>query len=657
MASRCRICVATGVDGLAMPGADVCEAHQPYSTASEGFTTGLTQSLDELAMGNPAQTAAVAAPPGLGDSAATGGPLRAAGAPPAVPPLGRVIWLPSTFLSDLVETAILHHFDVIQAASMLNGGSVGLAPKDMQAGWDAVVSALRSLAFDPDAVDEWHCLGIIPASGPKPSELLIEQRYVIAATLVSLSSCSSWSEADKALADAFQERLEKAREACLAMLPGGLVCWAPSDASTLGRLRESYMQHAAEDPRPRTLRLLVPLDTLPGSSSATSILDLWTHPLLHDKWKPVIRSIEFTSQALEIVQSGAVAPTTSSRTLMIATVSASAPFVAPGVRSVALPLFDLARGRGIRVDCLVSDLIVVRRAMSVALAGRPVRWTEPMRSPGSTPTLTRVFFTGYFPVGAVSALDVKMLISILRNTHVPATTLLASEDVFSDSGAAILELTDPAAALSVVPLCDDMAFVTSKTLTLRTLTTVEVWQEKLESMFATDPACFASKLRWRRSRNGGRTIAQPEATQRQLQASRRMAMAPSPSDRSQQAEVVVHGSMGYDPRQVELQVIQVLASNGVVLREGVATSTSTAGFWYSGAAPASSGAGGRLRLHLTSTEELGKVRDALHDKAFQLGSEMVSLTVSDDASLAEQAKNGRRGVRRQAAPPSADGAA
>eukprot|EP00959_Pyramimonas_sp_CCMP1952_P194037 4057627-Pyramimonas_sp.AAC.1 len=72
-----------------------------------------------------------------------------------------------------------------------------------------------------------------------------------------------------------------------------------------------------------------------------------------------------------------------------------------------------------------------------------------------------------------------------------------------------------------------MAFVTNKTLTLRSLAAQRVWEEKLESMFATDSSCFASKLRWRRSRNGGRTIAQPEATQRQLHAPRRVAEAPS----------------------------------------------------------------------------------------------------------------------------------
>ncbi len=44
------------------------------------------------------------------------------------------------------------------------------------------------------------------------------------------------------------------------------------------------------------------------------------------------------------------------------------------------------------------------------------------------------------------------------------------------------------------------------------------WDVKLEYVFAEDQSYFISKLRWRRSRNGGRTISQPAATQRQMQA-------------------------------------------------------------------------------------------------------------------------------------------
>ncbi len=90
---------------------------------------------------------------------------------------------------------------------------------------------------------------------------------------------------------------------------------------------------------------------------------------------------------------------------------------------------------------------------------------------------------------------------------------------------------------------------------------------------------------------------------------------------------------------------------GLGLQEREATAPSAAGTWHSIAASTTSGPSGRLQLHLASEDELALVRDILHDKAFQLGSDMVSLSVLDDAALAAQAKNGRRGGSKSGDPP------
>jgi hypothetical protein len=429
----------------------------------------------------------------------------------------------------------------------------------------------------------------------------------------------------------------------------GLICWAPSEPSALGRLLSAFMQHAADDPHPRTLRLIVPMDTLPGCTSATGIMDLWSHPLLQDKWKAIVRRVEFTSQSLQIVQSGKTAPTTPTRTLMIATISASATFSPPSVLSVSAPLFQATRGHGIRVDCLVTDLMRVRRALALALCTRPLQWTDPARSPGSTATAGRVCLTGYFPPNEVTAMDLHMMFANLRNFHLPVTALVASEALFANNAAMIIEASDPAAAMQVVALCQEMAFVAPKTLTITSMADSATWEDKLERMFADDPSCFISKLRWRRSRNGGRTIAQPAATQRQMQASQRVATVSAAATKST-AEVVINGHLGHNGRQVVLQIIQVITDRGLVLQERCETTPSVEGSWLAVASSTTSGPAGRLQLHLSSEEELSLVRNLLHDKAFQLGSDMVSLSVLDDTALASQAKNGRRGARSRANP-------
>jgi hypothetical protein len=630
-----------------------------------------------------------------------------------------VIWLPCSFVQDLFETAVLSHFEVVKAAAAVSTDHIGLTPKALLCGWPPVLAALKGLAYCLDLSDPWFRLGILPHAGQKPSELLIEQRFLVASTFLSAALSPTWPAADWKQASEAATCLEEARSACLELLPGvlrdrardprfscprwaqlgreallavvhaapaqdygldsrilppeeardlstrlaldpvralasvqasGLVCWAPADAAALGRLLKGYMEHAAETLQPRCLRLVVPLDTLPGCTSAQGIMDLWSHPLLQDKWKAIVRRIVFTSQSLQVVQSGAVAPVIATRTLMIATVSASHVFSLPGVLPVSEPLFQAERGQGLRIDCLVTDLMKVRRALAGALSTRPVQWTDPSRSPGSTSTAARVFFTGYLPANEVTAMDWHRIFANLRNFHLPRSTLVASEAVFANNAAMILEVSDPAAACAVVALCEEMAFISPKALTITSLAAQTTWEARLEQLFAEDPSCFASKLRWRRSRNGGRTIAQPAATQRQMQASQRVATAP-PTAGPAVAEITINGNLGHNGRRIELQIIQVLSDLGLTLLERAASAPAAGGTWHSIEASTSSSPSGRLMVLLHTEAELDAVRLALHDRAFQLGGDMISLTVADDVALAMQAKNGRRGARSRASPP------
>ena len=246
-------------------------------------------------------------------------------------------------------------------------------------------------------------------------------------------------------------------------------------------------------------------------------------------------------------------------------------------------------------------------------------------------------------------MDLHMMFANLRNHHLPSTALVASEAIYANNAAMVLEVSDPAAMLAVVPLCDEMAFVSAKALTITSLAAVAVWEDKLEQLYADDPACFITRLRWRKSRNGGRTIAQPEATMRQMQASQRVATT-CPARVMATADITINGDLGYNGRKIELQVIQVLAAQGLALQERMASDPSSAGTWLSVAAATSAGPSGRLQVHVASEEELEAVRRTLHDRAFQLGSDLISLSVVDDAALARQAKNGRRGARSRAGP-------
>ncbi len=154
-------------------------------------------------------------PPGL--AAAT----PAATTVPDDQPL-HTFWLPATFMQELFETAVLLHFEVVKASAAVAGDHIGLVPKELLTGWAPVRAALVGLAYNFVVEDPWCRLGILPHAGQKPTELLIEQRFTVAATFLSTALAPTWSKSDKASAAQALNGLETARLACLELLPAVL---------------------------------------------------------------------------------------------------------------------------------------------------------------------------------------------------------------------------------------------------------------------------------------------------------------------------------------------------------------------------------------------------------------------------------------------------
>ena len=164
--------------------------------------------------------------------------------------------------------------------------------------------------------------------------------------------------------------------------------------------------------------------------------------------------------------------------------------------------------------------------------------------------------------------------------------------------------------------------------------------------------------RWRPSRNGGRTVAQPAATRQQLKASQRVAAARAqPTTRTLTsgvpAEVSVLGHLGHEAQQVQEHIIAVLSAGGVKLTEKAAGETLPPGSWGPIPSSEASGPSGRMRLQLKTVEQAALVHSLLHEKTIQRGSDVISLAVAVDEDLAEQAKNSRRGASRRPGPPQA----
>ena len=98
-----------------------------------------------------------------------------------------------------------------------------------------------------------------------------------------------------------------------------LVAWAPKDAGQTQKIATTWRLHASEFRRLRKISLLVPFVGLPHMRSAADIMDVWTHPLLHEKWKDVVSEVQFLATPAPIIMSGETAPLHAQRHIAIFT--------------------------------------------------------------------------------------------------------------------------------------------------------------------------------------------------------------------------------------------------------------------------------------------------------------------------------------------------
>ena len=122
----------------------------------------------------------------------------------------------------------------------------------------------------------------------------------------------------------------------------------------------------------------------------------------------------------------------------------------------------------------------------------------------------------------------------------------------------------------------------------------------------------------------------------------------------------MQGAIGHSGDQVLGAIISCLHRQGIHLERVGSAAVLGENEWQSVDCYTTGKPSGTLRVALRSAAQLKEVKDILHEKAIQLGSDLVALAVVDDESAVAQAKNARRGARPRArasaaSPPAAPG--
>jgi hypothetical protein len=339
----------------------------------------------------------------------------------------------------------------------------------------------------------------------------------------------------------------------------GLVTLAPNDNDALQRLATAYLQFATTTHTETHLVLLIPHDHFPGCTSTVSIQDLWWHPLLGDKWKRIVRQIEFLKQPACCVFSGASGPTYHTKSFALVTLATFMQPVPTAMTEWRDTVYSATSGPIIIVDCNASQSLNTRRALEDARLPGLLCWEGPLRSLGSQGQDRRVIYKGYFPASSSSLLDMKLRVNMLTRRNDLRGVLVGLQSTFSDPSSFLADLTHANVASAIMHLAEEVVFVSPRLALLHTAQEKSHWENALTELFEKDAIQSVERIRWRPSRHGGRTWVQPIALENQIRAAKTKAAGrrhchASRPDPSLSSLIVLRGSLGADPAKKPCQV-------------------------------------------------------------------------------------------------------
>ena len=176
---------------------------------------------------------------------------------------------------------------------------------------------------------------------------------------------------------------------------------------------------------------------------------------------------------------------------------------------------------------------------------------------------------------------------------------------------------------------------------------VQLWQQKMDTVLASDPDSAATRLKWKPSRCGGRALATPSATTTALSASRRRKGATRGSTSLDHiAELAIKGEVGREDGEVlKLLITHLSSATGIALVEADPARGLREVSYVHLASQDPSAPPGRLRMLLRDADEVRRVYAALHGQTIQVGQDTIAIEITNDlyeaARLPGNAQRGR----------------
>ena len=226
---------------------------------------------------------------------------------------------------------------------------------------------------------------------------------------------------------------------------------------------------------------------LPGCQSAEQVMDIWTHPLLSDRWGDVLQEVKLLTSPAMMIISGASGPIHTQRPLAIITLGSPGGRLSPMVFNWKPTLFDYNN-----INTLVIDVPEGHRWKTFKLLGKLkipglVHIDSPKPSAGNSKTDPRSAIHCHFGVGSSLSIEKEMLRKWVHTQLSPFHALVGFAELVRDPRSMLLDISHTSAAVLYADLCSGMLVISPKLLVVCTRAEDGVWKQSLTESWKADP--------------------------------------------------------------------------------------------------------------------------------------------------------------------------
>ena len=322
-------------------------------------------------------------------------------------------------------------------------------------------------------------------------------------------------------------------QAALSQTSKHLTTWAPEAQHQVLRLATSYRELRSNNQGPSSLSLLFKIDHYPGCTEPNHLTDIWSHPILDNKWSDIVQQVTYLQPPMMMITAGKNSPIHSRKCLVVVTLihnpqvvphpsnRPQPPSTIPQLHTWRPNLYEVTTHSTMWIDVPhehrwhIHSLITNFQLPGLGNADRP------RPSLGHRAEAPRSVIHLHFNSDVGSELMQNLIVKWLSKTLEPYKPLIGLQSTISNPAAYMLDITSPAGAHLISHLCDNCILISPRLAIVTTTTSIPTWTQLLTESWQNDPNHCALVLRMRDSTNSrNKKLAEVAATKDQLSASR-----------------------------------------------------------------------------------------------------------------------------------------